>query len=319
MGALAGEGARVTGAAGAPALGVGGAAVERAVLRVAVALGGHHDLLGGVAGDGPLQQEDVGLLAGLEDAELGVEGGPGGDHPVRPRLRAAAQRLDVEPRGEPLALLGILAGEVVDVEEGVRCGEVRGHGCGCSRGEGGGWHGTRHGHLWTCHGSSRAPTASSPSSYDEAGPPGRRAQRVFAGAPPVPGPPGPAGGDRPRCADGRLPDRTRPEHRGPRGLLGRAGAARRLDQEAEAGPRRRPPAVLPVVPRRHAEHLLQRAGPARRERPRRPHRPDPRLAGHGHPGVAHLRAAARAHRGLRRRPACHGRGRGRPGGRSTCR
>ena len=41
-------------------------------------------------------------------------------------------------------------------------------------------------------------------------------------------------------AHGRLPHRARQEHRGPRGLLGRAGRARRLDQEAAAGPRRRP-------------------------------------------------------------------------------
>ena len=45
------------------------------MLLAAVALGGHHDLLAGVAGHGALEQEDVGLLAGLQHAEVGVDGG----------------------------------------------------------------------------------------------------------------------------------------------------------------------------------------------------------------------------------------------------
>jgi hypothetical protein len=93
------------------------------VLLAAVALGGEHDLLGRVVRDGPLDEEDVGLLAGLEDAELGVQGGPAGDHPVRTWLRAAAEGLDVVPGGPALPVVGIVVRAVVDVEERA---EVRG-------------------------------------------------------------------------------------------------------------------------------------------------------------------------------------------------
>ena len=41
----------------------------------------------GSCGDGALEQEDVGLLAGLEDAELGVDGGLGGARPSRGAAR----------------------------------------------------------------------------------------------------------------------------------------------------------------------------------------------------------------------------------------
>jgi hypothetical protein len=89
--------------------------VEAAVLLPAVPLGRHHDLLGRVVGDGALEEEDVGLLAGLQDSELGVDGGLAGHHPVRTRLRAAAQRLDVEPGGEALSVFGVVvAAEVED-------------------------------------------------------------------------------------------------------------------------------------------------------------------------------------------------------------
>jgi len=43
------------------------------VVGAAVALRGHHDARVGVVRVGALEQEDVGFLAGLEDAELGVD------------------------------------------------------------------------------------------------------------------------------------------------------------------------------------------------------------------------------------------------------
>ena len=62
---------------------------------------------------------------------------------------------------------------------------------------------------------------------------------------------------------------------------------------------RRPPgagrlesAVLPLVPRRGAEHLLQRAGPARSRRPGRPGRADLRQPGYRHQPDLQLRRAA---------------------------
>ncbi len=93
--------------------------MEGAVLLAAVALGGHHDLLGGVVGHGPLEEEDVGLLAGLEHAELGVDGGLAGHHPVGAWLGAAAQRLDAEPGGEALSVAGVVGGPEVEDETGV--------------------------------------------------------------------------------------------------------------------------------------------------------------------------------------------------------
>ena len=93
--------------------------MEGAVLLAAVALRGHHDPLGGVAGDGPLDEEDVGLLAGLEDAELGVHGGLAGHHPVGAWLGAAGQRLDAEPGGETLSVAGVVGGTEVEDETGV--------------------------------------------------------------------------------------------------------------------------------------------------------------------------------------------------------
>src|SRR5205085_8607083 len=80
VGALVVERAAVAGLPGAPALGVGAAAVEGAVLLPAVALGGHHDT--GTVGDGALEQDDVGLLAGLQHPELGVDRSAVGDDPV---------------------------------------------------------------------------------------------------------------------------------------------------------------------------------------------------------------------------------------------
>ena len=59
--------------------------------------------------------------------------------------------------------------------------------------------------------------------------------------------------------------------------------------------------VLPLVQRRAAEHLLQRARPARRARSGRPARPDLRLAGHRDDEDLHVSRAARSGRVLRGR------------------
>ena len=102
--------------------------------------------------------------------------------------------------------------------------------------------------------------------------------------------------------------------RTPRG----SGARRRgasTGSAAAAGPRRRPAAVLPVVPGRPAQHLLQRARPARRRRPRRPAGAALRQPGHRHAADAHLRRScssrsprfAGALRGARRRQGRPGR------------
>jgi len=56
-----------------------------------------------------------------------------------------------------------------------------------------------------------------------------------------------------------------------------------------------------MVPRRAAQRLQQRPGPARRRRSRRAGRADLRLPGHRHRAHLHLRAAARRDRGVRRR------------------
>jgi len=50
--------------------------------------------------DGPADQEDVGFLACLDDAELGVDRGQLGDQPVRVRFRAAFGRYRLVP-GRP--------------------------------------------------------------------------------------------------------------------------------------------------------------------------------------------------------------------------
>src|SRR5690606_6589264 len=56
------------------------------------------------AGHGALDEEDVRLLAGLEDAELGVDGRVGRDDPLGARLGPALALLDGGPRGPPLTL-----------------------------------------------------------------------------------------------------------------------------------------------------------------------------------------------------------------------
>ena len=85
-----------------------------------------------------------------------------------------------------------------------------------------------------------------------------------------------------------------------------------MDPRAAARPRRLQSAVLPLVSRRRAEHLLQRAGPPRRRRPRRTAGADLRLAGDGVEAHVHLPRAAGRDRAIRRRAARPGRRQGRP-------
>jgi hypothetical protein len=76
-----GHGPAVTGVAGGSTVGVAGVAMEQPILQAAVALRRHHHrpILGG-----PVEQVHVGFLAGLEDAELGVDCRAFGDQPVGP-------------------------------------------------------------------------------------------------------------------------------------------------------------------------------------------------------------------------------------------
>ena len=93
---------------------------------------------------------------------------------------------------------------------------------------------------------------------------------------------------------GAYDERHRRSLDGPRGVLGSRrrpaidwdGAPTRVLDDAQA-------AVLPLVRRRRAEHLLQRPRPARRRRPRRPGRADLRQPGHRHGPRPHLPRAAR--------------------------
>jgi len=64
----------------------------------------------GLAGDGAFDKEDVCLLAGLQDAELGVDRCRTGDQPARPGLGPAAEPLDAVP-GRPTLVLGKILAE----------------------------------------------------------------------------------------------------------------------------------------------------------------------------------------------------------------
>ena len=130
-GALPLEGALVAGALHRAALGVGRGAVEGAVLGRAVPLGGHDHAAVRVVGVGALDEVDVGLLAGLEDAELGVDGALRGHHPVGAWLRSTAERLDAEPGRPPLVVAEVVVvgpevedEALVDVAQGVRRWDV---------------------------------------------------------------------------------------------------------------------------------------------------------------------------------------------------
>jgi hypothetical protein len=84
-----GGGPRDPGVSGAAALQVARVPVEQPVLRVAVPLRGQQARGPGAGLIGrrhrPAEQEDVRFLAGLDDAELGVDGGEVGDDPARMR------------------------------------------------------------------------------------------------------------------------------------------------------------------------------------------------------------------------------------------
>ena len=83
--------------------------VEHPVPGIAVALG--REQAGPAAGHAAPDQEDVGFLAGLQDAELGVDGGQVGDQPAGMRLRAALGRDGLVP-GRPAVALGQAVGRV---------------------------------------------------------------------------------------------------------------------------------------------------------------------------------------------------------------
>ena len=102
-----------------------------------------------------------------------------------------------------------------------------------------------------------------------------------------------------RVGRGRLRIDVPPEPRGPGGLLARGGGG--VDwHTSRSGSSTIRTAVLPLVPRRRAQHLLQRDRPPCRRRPRRPARADLRLPGH------------RARASLTRSPSCATRSRGSP-------
>jgi hypothetical protein len=75
--------------------------VEQAVLSGPVPLG-REQHTSAVFRDGALQQVYVGFLAGLQDAQFGVDRTVVGNHPVRPRL-GAVRRAGVDPGGPPVA------------------------------------------------------------------------------------------------------------------------------------------------------------------------------------------------------------------------
>ena len=91
------------------------------MLGGAVALGREQDAPAG-AGHGALEEVDVGLLAGLEHAELGVDRGVLGDDPARPGPRAV---LGAVPGGPAVA-----GGRAVDVGPGAAVELVGSGGCG---------------------------------------------------------------------------------------------------------------------------------------------------------------------------------------------
>src|SRR5690606_1744324 len=79
-------------------------AMEHAVLRAAVAFG-RKEAPTISARHTALDEEDVGLLAGLQDAELGVDGRQLRDEPVRVWLRTALGGRRLVPSGPAVALL----------------------------------------------------------------------------------------------------------------------------------------------------------------------------------------------------------------------
>jgi hypothetical protein len=80
--------------------------VEQTVLGRAVALGGEPHC---VPAERPAEERDVGLLARLEHAEVGVDGGGRGDHPGR--RAGSANGVGVVIGG----VVGLVVGDVVGV------------------------------------------------------------------------------------------------------------------------------------------------------------------------------------------------------------
>jgi hypothetical protein len=100
--------------------------VERAVFLGAVPLGGQQRAPRRVVADrvdGPFDQEDVGFLAGFEDAELGIDRRLFRHYPVGPWFRAARAALDIQPGGPPLVRAQSFIHYPVLEDEGV--GRVR--------------------------------------------------------------------------------------------------------------------------------------------------------------------------------------------------
>ncbi len=98
----------------------------------------------------------------------------------------------------------------------------------------------------------------------------------------------------------------------PRRLLGRGGARDRLDRAGQEDLRSRDGRVWPLVRRRGGQHLLQRARPPCRERPRRSGGADPRFAAHQLDLEIHLCRDAQGGADARRRDGRFRRRQGRP-------
>ena len=96
-------------------------------------------------------------------------------------------------------------------------------------------------------------------------------------------------------------------------VLGRCGQERLVDPAAAHHPGLDQSAVLPVVPRRQPEHLLQRPGPARRAGPGRAAGADLRLPRDRHHRQLQLCGTDRTDREVRRHPARARRNQRRPG------
>ena len=96
------------------------------------------------------------------------------------------------------------------------------------------------------------------------------------------------------------------------GLLGRRRGTALLAPALGHGARRRQPAVLPLVRRRPAQHLLQLPRPAHRARPRQAARAGLRQPGHRHGTPLHLQRASRRGSVRCRRAGGAGRGSRRP-------
>ena len=100
--------------------------------------------------------------------------------------------------------------------------------------------------------------------------------------------------------------------RDPEGFWAAAAEDIHWDKPLGPSPRRLAPAVLSLVRGRRAQHLLQRARPAHRARPRQAARARLRQPRHRHGADVHLLRAPRRGRALRGRAPAPGRREGRP-------